>query len=417
MYSKSVLGSQSDLPGVFVKKQRLLESVGLCDRNTKIVRVTSVEELLVLSRIIHFSEADLQICRDYNVGEIYNYSNPCNLKRALLYVPSVLLEESGESSEEIRQLEAIWEGKFHPSPVSANIRPSPENPGWSISTKTFVRSTAHGCSLFAKEQIPRGSDVLCLPSNIPISILSPFRDSKFPASDLMEQGMHPDSIFLLYLIQLRRDCHALPLEDHRTFFQCQPNNYGTLFERPAAFLAALDEPDLVNTVNAQNCELMDLSKSLSPSFTFEELLWAKSLCTSRAFSLPVPVETDTEKRLVSEFYPDGRLTTLLPYIHFFNHNFYGQCDTPTVDGSIKALVDIKAGEEIFINYGGFNNKQLMLNYGFFVPENPYDRIAYEVGTYPEPSVYVPGSREFDPTLSIDEKSLIEQYLIDRNRYS
>lgn len=216
---------------------------------------------------------------------------------------------------------------------------------------------------------------------------------------------------------MRRCMGNLECCEHKSFFAVQPENYGTLFERSDAFIGALDEPELKDAVISQNAELMVLAKSLQPSFEFSELLWAKSLCSSRAFSLPLVPGDDFEKALLQNYFPNGRVTALLPYVHFFNHNFYGQCDIPEVRDTsvvVRALVDIKQGEEVFINYGGFSNKELMLNYGFMVPSNPYDRIAYSVGGHKQPGRC---DAKNIPNLTPEENQLINDYLVDRNRYS
>ena len=83
--------------------------------------------------------------------------------------------------------------------------------------------------------------------------------------------------------------------------------------------------------------------------------------------------------------------------------------------ALRALVNIDPGSELFLNYGGFTNKELLLNYGFFVENNPYD--TFEVGG----SIFRRGaiqSREVEqqiPLHNVPEEyaALVSGYLADR----
>jgi hypothetical protein len=151
-------------------------------------------------------------------------------------------------------------------------------------------------------------------------------------------------------------------------------------------------------------------------------LWAKSLCTSRAFSLPIPPEDEFEKSVINSYYPDSKITALLPFIHFFNHSFKAQCETPVLltdqDGTqkiiVKSLVPISKGEEIFILYGGMNNKELMLNYGFFVPGNPYDSFLREDGSIVRRGAQRP--THADTKVDGPILSLPQRYLADKKSF-
>ncbi len=420
LYSKQGLAGACDNPQLFLKKQRLLEAVGLCYRISRVLRIDSVDQLIAFYRVFHFSEADLQICRDFTLIQILDYENPCNLKKTLISVRTYAASRSGLSNLPYL-IDSTIGMRFHPEGCD-NLMTDGKMGEWCVNSNLIVVRGRYGHSFIARVDINAGNGVMELSKDIPISVLSAFRDATYPGKSLLEQGMHPDAIFLLYLVHMRRNIYTLTCNEHKQFFMTQPTNYGTLFERSNFFLETLHEPDLSQSVKAQNEDLQEISNALQPSYEFSELLWAKSLCASRAFSLCIAPENAFEETLIQKYYPDNKVTTLLPYVHFFNHDFYGQCDIPQLnveDGSVhvKALVDIKQGEEVFINYGGFSNKQFLLNYGFFVENNPYDRIAYSVGGQTRPAHVDAEIFCADGGLTPDEQILLKGYLADRNRYS
>ena len=379
IYSKFLLGSLRD-PGMLSKKVTMLSRLGLFNLSDRSVDLEDIPSVILVFRISNFSDADLQICCDMDLTQLMAYSNPCNLRFALKAAISAFQFLGLDDSLLAMELEC----RFRPSeainsslePCSPDFYPSLS----SLSKQLVVCSGKHGHTLVASCEISRGDPIIQLGLDQGLSILTSFRDSRFPGKDLVEQGLHPDIVFLLYLIYLREKSLSRPLEVPdlwRDFFRCQPSNYQTLYEVSDECLEALNDPELTKTVRDQNEELMKICQSLSPPPSFADLLWAKSLCTSRAFSLSIPTNDDFENNLITSFYPSKLLTTLLPVVHFLNHDFQGQCETPIIQNDqivVKALVSVSKNEQLFLIYGGMNNKELLLNYGFFVPGNPYDTI-------------------------------------------
>jgi hypothetical protein len=78
------------------------------------------------------------------------------------------------------------------------------------------------------------------------------------------------------------------------------------------------------------------------------------------------------------------------------------------------------GSEIFIIYGGFTNKEFLLNYGFFVPNNPYDSHITVDGKYsrrgavkdPKPASEI----SVPPDVPEEYISLVRGYLTDRSSF-
>jgi hypothetical protein len=386
LYSSRLLGAvknQQTIP----RRIRLLEQLGLVLCDGRGLNLAGTNDVVALFCVVVFTTADLIACRDFRIDELLAYRNPCNLRKALNSAIDCCTDAG--LSDIITELEAVASKNF-----SGGYRAPHESLKQAESSHLFehtrsrlrgltLHEGAHGFSLVSSEAFKRGDSVITLRPEDSISLLSAFRDSSFPASDMFEQGLHPDVIFLLYLIYLRDLKESLDNSIHREFFASQPSCYGTLFELPIAMVQSLEEPDLVDSVTAQNSELEEICKCLHPSPDFKDLLWAKSLCTSRAFSLPIQPISKVERRVISEHYPSGNITTLLPGVHFLNHDFSAQLMTPEISESgdihVKTFVDIESDSELFLLYGGFSNREFMLNYGFFIPNNPYDSFTRDNG--------------------------------------
>jgi hypothetical protein len=414
MYSKFLLGGSSS-PLSTMKKLTLIKRLGLCHPINLMASVRCTEEVIILFRIANFNEADLEICRDFDIKAIEKYENPCNLRTSLKRAIDAFEYLRLDSKPLIVELESY----FNPAMGDSRLLISPQSffPTQRVVTDCLcVAEGEHGHTLIASRDILREESVISMDLTIPISILSTFRDSKFPGKDLVAQGLHPDIAFLLYLIYLRDNRETLGLEIHRDFFRIQPNNYGTLFELPLDMIESMEEPEMIKDIHNQNESLKSICESLSPPPSFEDLLWAKSLCTSRAFSLSIPPTDDFEKSVIAKFYPEGQITTLLPFVHFFNHHFRAQCQTPVVENNrvhIRSLVSVTKGQEVFIIYGGMNNKELMLNYGFCVPGNPYDSTRGKDGR-----IVRRGSTRLpiQPEIIETSETIFQQYLADKKRF-
>ena len=418
IYSKHLMGGIRD-PNSMSKKLALLTRLGLVNSSDRVATLSDIESVIVAFRIINFTDADLQICRDMRISQILEYSNPCNERIALKCAISVFETLGLDSAVLISELES----RFRPIQNSANRLADcradffPSLP--LVSESLRVAAGVHGHTLVAKRDIPRGESVISLDEKQAISVLSCLRDPRFPGRDLCEQGLHPDIVFLLYLIHLRDMSHSDPsawgIPDlWRDFFLSQPSSYATLYELPIDTVRSIGDAELLEQIIKQNKDLETITTSLSPSPSFADLLWAKSLCTSRAFSLPLTPQDDVEKSIINEYYPSKSLTTLLPVVHFFNHDFRAQCETPVVDGHkivVHSLVSISAHDEVFIIYGGMNNREFMLNYGFFIPNNPYDTIFKSDG-----SIIRRGALQPTHTEHCTSSCLVQGYLDDQQSF-
>jgi hypothetical protein len=74
------------------------------------------------------------------------------------------------------------------------------------------------------------------------------------------------------------------------------------------------------------------------------------------------------------------LNCLLPFIDFLNSRprahieGRGQFDAAANAYQCRTLCAVPANTQLYLNYGAFNNREQLMQFGFVFPDNPYDNI-------------------------------------------
>ncbi|KAL1916423.1 uncharacterized protein VTP21DRAFT_5614 [Calcarisporiella thermophila] len=107
-----------------------------------------------------------------------------------------------------------------------------------------------------------------------------------------------------------------------------------------------------------------------PRLEWDLFLWANFMVSSRAFPQNV-------------LFPDeglGPSEMMVPLLDMFNHNFGQKIIWQGRDGNVEFISNdtIKAGEQVYNNYGGKSNEELLLGYGFCIEDNPLDYVAVKL---------------------------------------
>ncbi|KAF9883059.1 hypothetical protein FE257_004138 [Aspergillus nanangensis] len=104
-------------------------------------------------------------------------------------------------------------------------------------------------------------------------------------------------------------------------------------------------------------------------YSWELYLWASTIFASRAFSSKVLSSVIPSTEL-----PEENVSVLLPFFDISNHRPMAKVEwqAGTDDVVFVTLENVAAGQEVSNNYGPRNNEQLMMNYGFCLPNNPCD---------------------------------------------
>lgn len=113
-------------------------------------------------------------------------------------------------------------------------------------------------------------------------------------------------------------------------------------------------------------------------FTWERYKWAVSMLDSRSFS-------GDRLNIQTEGWKDG-ISILFPIVDLLNHHHHARVQwsmNPTSKSFDFIIHDFRdPGQEINNCYGPKSNEELLLGYGFCMPQNPFDRIALKARTAP-----------------------------------
>ncbi|KAB2575457.1 Ribosomal lysine N-methyltransferase set10 [Lasiodiplodia theobromae] len=110
-------------------------------------------------------------------------------------------------------------------------------------------------------------------------------------------------------------------------------------------------------------------------YTWELYKWAATIFTSRSFISDPGMSKNNEAHAV-----------LMPVIDLLNHRFPAKVFWFFDHGAFQFKTEevVAKGQEIFNNYGGKDNEELLNGYGFCIPNNPCDVVAIRFGQLPPP---------------------------------
>lgn len=142
--------------------------------------------------------------------------------------------------------------------------------------------------------------------------------------------------------------------------------------------------------------------SISFLFARDLFRWAVTMFTSRSFSSRAITPQDSKYWTTYKSNAQGRRQTVLldmskapaadldfpvlfPVLDAPNHHHDAHVDWEFAPGRFSVLTHdrVEAGAEVFNNYGGKGNAELLLGYGFCVPENPHDGVLITLKPPPE----------------------------------
>lgn len=118
--------------------------------------------------------------------------------------------------------------------------------------------------------------------------------------------------------------------------------------------------------------------------TYDCYVWAYAIVNTRAVYID-PVEIrNMSGTSIEKYLSDEPTMALCPYIDMFNHS-----SSATVKAVLKTnetmpkyclYIGNQVGkyEEIFISYGGHDNKKLLCQYGFILPDNQFDSVEFSL---------------------------------------
>nr|XP_015895374.2 actin-histidine N-methyltransferase [Ziziphus jujuba var. spinosa] len=253
----------------------------------------------------------------------------------------------------------------------------------------IAQDTSNGLGLLASEEIPKGSDLIALPDQIPLRFT--------PLESDGGDGLH--SVLIDLARQVPEELWSMKLglkllqerANVGSYWWPYISNLPETYTVPIFFhgedIKNLQYAPLLYQVNKRCRFLLDFEQqvkraleNMTPSkhpfggqdVDASSLGWAMAAVSSRAFRL-------YGKKLPGGTYND--LPMMLPLIDMCNHSFnpnarivQEQDAGNTMLVKVVAETEIKQNDPLVLNYGCLNNDLFLLDYGFVIPSNPYDSI-------------------------------------------
>ncbi|VFQ66505.1 unnamed protein product [Cuscuta campestris] len=252
------------------------------------------------------------------------------------------------------------------------------------SVKIATSERRNGLGLIASEDIPKGSDLISLPENLPLQFGAVEADS--PMSKLAQQV--PEELWAMKLgLKLLQE-RARKGSFWWPYICNLPETYSVPVFFPGEDIKNLQYAPLLYQVNKRCRFLLEFERLVKQELDnvkqddhpfdgqhvdSSALGWAMSAVSSRAF------------RLYGGKHLDGThedVPMMLPLVDMCNHSFHPNAEIiqehEAGDGKMLVKViaaeNIKGNDELELNYGCLNNDLFLIDYGFVVPSNPYDCI-------------------------------------------
>lgn len=229
--------------------------------------------------------------------------------------------------------------------------------------------------LFADRDITAGTPLIQVPWELSISV------------DDSHGEFGWDAELACRLLEKMEDA-ASPWASYAAFL---PTNFSSVTAWTDEQIAELQVDEAIQAVHELRDHLQyqaKLASSLHPALAADRIAWALLMVHSRSFWLEVPPVYMEQVRPRPQ---STKLRVLVPFADQFNHAFKpsdSTCDTPwelqsSVDGlhfQVVADRNFQKGEQLTFDYGHSKNIELLVSYGFLIPENAADTVAlYESG--------------------------------------
>lgn len=258
----------------------------------------------------------------------------------------------------------------------------------------YNSSSEIGKGVFTSEDLPSGTRLVsCLHASAvtPASCRGLLEAFSIPRDRLSDRQVMAAVLVLLRSGQQR---DALPNSELATvwiaYVDSLPQHIHTPLEFSAEERALLQNTNLhgalIDRENEWRATLAALNSSTPLNIAWPDWLWANSIISSRAFPSSL-IDNDEI----------NATPILFPSVDSLNHNptskvlWLKETDRLT----LVTEQDILGNTQCFNNYGPKSNEELLLGYGFVIPDNPADLLAVKLG---KPRIPPNSSRTLaDPT--------------------
>ncbi|KAK5723589.1 hypothetical protein LTR15_005288 [Elasticomyces elasticus] len=277
----------------------------------------------------------------------------------------------------------------------------------------IAHSSEAGYRWQAKTSLVEGTRVTTVPHSLALSYLNALVDEALPFFRDKRHEFPVENLGFFYLM-------AQYIHRERSFWRAHidtlpsPDSELTtpLWFDDVEDLAWLEGTDVLHTMLARRkvyeqyysdgiASLHSAGVDTTP-YTWNLFRWSITMFTSRAFSSAVIRPQESKHWTTYKMNPQGRRQTVLldmshapaEDLHFSvlfpvqdagNHSNNAHVDWAYDPGrfSVSLTDSVEAGAEVFNNYGPKGNDELLMGYGFCIPDNPYDTVMLTLKPPPD----------------------------------
>ncbi|KAK5706254.1 hypothetical protein LTR97_001241 [Elasticomyces elasticus] len=277
----------------------------------------------------------------------------------------------------------------------------------------IAHSSEAGYRWQAKTSLVEGTRVTTVPHSLALSYLNALVDEALPFFRDKRHEFPVENLGFFYLM-------AQYIHRERSFWRAyidtlpSPDSELTtpLWFDDVEDLAWLEGTDVLHTMLARRkvyeqyysdgiASLHSAGVDTTP-YTWNLFRWSITMFTSRAFSSAVIRPQESKYWTTYKMNPQGRRQTVLldmshapaEDLHFSvlfpvqdagNHSNNAHVDWAYDPGRFSVLLtdSVEAGAEVFNNYGPKGNDELLMGYGFCIPDNPYDTVMLTLKPPPD----------------------------------
>lgn len=280
--------------------------------------------------------------------------------------------------------------------------------GWKNSKILSVRSFIYtGRGLCAKQNLSEHETIIELPIRAMICYNTLENDKDFL---MLFDGLEISTAHITFQSLLALYLQHQKLKDESSewivYIRTLPDDFTTPYFCQKTELYLLPENILLRVVEQNDIikrEFQELSKLLKveerQNFTLEDFKWAYFVCNSRSVYINgSTLEPLVDQLVFKKLLSDAPNMALAPLLDLFNHSekavtkcqlshsggFISQNSEKIKRGEVhlsyqlQTAKAVKKFDQVFINYGSFNNTKLLLEYGFVLPNNQIDFLEFSL---------------------------------------
>lgn len=268
--------------------------------------------------------------------------------------------------------------------------------GWRNESQLTVKSfPLTGRGLNSKCKLSENDMIIDLPISSMITIVNLENDEEFhklfdlDALQSLTKSINFQSLLALYL---QNEMLKKTESYWKSYIETLPTKFTTPFFCNKSELYFIPDFILMKVVEQNGMikrnfeELMKVVKlEYRLSFTLSDFKWAYFVCNTRSVFLNSNVlQSLCHNEIFKEILSDSANMALAPLLDLLNHSSEASTknqlsgSNTNISYQLQTLKPIKKYEQIFINYGVYNNTKLLVEYGFIVPDNQVDFLEFSL---------------------------------------